>query len=75
FRRELRIAALGVGIGGLGALGATRLMAGLLFGVGQADPLTYAAAVGLVLLAALGAAWLPARRAARVAPVDALLAD
>ncbi len=74
-RREFRIAAIGVVVGGVGALAATRLMAGLLFGIGRADPLTYAAAVTLVLLAALGAAWLPARRAARVAPVDALLED
>lgn len=74
-RREFRIALVGVVVGGVGALAATRLMAGLLFGVGSTDLVTYVVAVVLVLLAALGAAWLPARRAARVAPVDALLAD
>ena len=74
-RRELRIAAVGVSLGLLGALAATQLMAGLLFGVGRADPISYAVAILLVMLAAGTAAWLPARRAARVPPTEALLAD
>ena len=60
--------------GAAGALATSRLLAGLLFGVGPADPLTYAAVA--VLMAAVGAlaAAGPARRAARVDPVAALRA-
>ncbi len=59
---------LGVGL----ALGATRLMSALLFGVSAADPLTYALVAGVLLSAALTASYLPARRAARVDPMTAL---
>jgi len=59
---------LGVGL----ALGTTRLMSALLFGVSSADPLTYALVAGVLLSAALTASYLPARRAARVDPMTAL---
>ena len=70
----LRLAAIGVGIGLVGALVLTRLMQGVLYGVTPSDPLTFGVvAVGLLVVAAL-ASWLPARRATRVDPLEALRA-
>ena len=65
----------GVVLGVIGALGATRLAASLLHGVAPRDPLTFVAVVALLVLVALGSSWVPARRATRVDPVDALRAD
>lgn len=71
----LRLAGAGVGIGLAGALALTRLMQGVLFGVSAYDPLTFAAvAVGLVAVAAF-ASWIPALRATRIDPLEALRAD
>src|SRR5262249_24915738 len=71
----LRLAGLGVVIGFVGALALTRLMQGVLYGVTPYDPLTFAAvAVGLVAVAAF-ASWLPALRATRADPLEALRAD
>lgn len=71
-RQGMLPAALGVAAGTAGALALTRLLAGLLFGVKPADPATFAAAAAVLLVAALAAAWIPARRATRVDPVEAL---
>jgi putative ABC transport system permease protein len=57
------------------AIAAARLLAGLLFGVGPADPTTYAAITILLTLVALAACWIPARRAASVDPLIALRLD
>jgi len=70
-----RLAALGVAIGIASALALSRVLRTLLFGVSATDPLTYAAIGGLLALVALGACWLPARRAARVDPIIALRAE
>ncbi|MCG6957253.1 MAG: ABC transporter permease [Gemmatimonadetes bacterium] len=71
-RQGLLLALVGVVVGGTVAVGATRLMTAVLFGVSPLDPVTYGA-VGLVLLAiALLATWLPARRAGRVDPMLSL---
>jgi putative ABC transport system permease protein len=70
--QSVRLAAIGVVVGVVAALATTRLMQSLLFEVQPTDPATLAlVAVGLVVLAAL-ASWVPARRAMRVDPVEAL---
>ena len=63
---------IGVGIGLASALALTRLMSSLLYEVAPADPLTLAGVSLLLLAVALLACWLPARRAARVHPMQAL---
>ena len=55
-----------------GAIATSRLVAGMFYGVTATDPLTYAAVAGMFLLAGALAAWLPARRAAKVDPIVAL---
>jgi len=69
---SLLLVALGVAIGFAAALAATRLIAGMLFGLTPSDPLTLALATILLLAVAALASWLPARRASRVEPVVAL---
>ena len=54
------------------ALALSRTLSSLLFGVGHHDPATFAAVVALLAAAALGACYLPARRAARLDPTRAL---
>ncbi|HEU4584128.1 MAG TPA: FtsX-like permease family protein, partial [Gemmatimonadaceae bacterium] len=72
----LREGAWTAGIGALlgiaGAVALTRVMSSLLFGVGALDAEAFVAATALLVAVALLASWLPARRAARVDPVDAL---
>jgi ABC-type antimicrobial peptide transport system permease subunit len=70
--QALALASLGVGIGILASLGATRFLASFLFGVGAADPLTFAGVALMALVAILAASLLPARRAARVDPLESL---
>ena len=71
-RGGLRLALLGVGIGLAGAVAVTRLMRRMLDGVAPADPATLAVVALALFAAALFACWLPARRAARVDPIEAL---
>lgn len=66
------MAAIGVGVGLLGAFAATRLLSALLLGVGTTDVITYGAVVLLLGAAAPLAGLLPARRAMKVDPVIAL---
>jgi ABC-type antimicrobial peptide transport system permease subunit len=68
----MRLSALGIAIGLVGALGLTRLMRGLLYEVSAADPVTYAGVALLLLAVALLASFLPALRAARVDPMVTL---
>jgi putative ABC transport system permease protein len=68
----MRLALAGGAIGLGAALVGTRMLSSLLFGVTPADPLTLASATLLLMLAALGASYLPARRATRVDPMVAL---
>jgi putative ABC transport system permease protein len=71
-RQALGDATVGVGVGLIAAVAATRLMAAVLFDVSPIDPLTFALASGALLLTALAASWMPARRAAALDPATAL---
>ncbi|KPK81243.1 MAG: hypothetical protein AMS25_07165 [Gemmatimonas sp. SM23_52] len=62
----------GVGLGLAGALGLTRVMSGMLFGVTATDPLTFASAIAVLVATALAASWMPAVRATRVDPMEAM---
>ena len=73
--RGLMLGLAGLALGALGAVAVTRLMRGLLFGVGTTDPLAFAAAAVALMAVATAAAWVPARRAARVSPVAAMRAE
>ena len=62
-------------LGTLGALLGTRILASLVYQVSTTDPLTLAAAAGVLVLSAVLASWLPARRATRVDPAISLRAE
>jgi len=71
-RQGLTLAGCGIIAGMLGALGLTRLLSSLLYGVTPTDPLTFAATPAILLGVAALACWIPARRAARIDPMLAL---
>jgi len=71
-REGLRLAAAGVGIGLAGAFALTRLLRGFLFEIAPGDPATLGAVALLLAGVALAASAIPARRAARLDPIEAL---
>jgi putative ABC transport system permease protein len=74
-RRGLILVGVGVAIGLSGAVGVTRLMRSLLFGISPLDPITFIAMPALLAAAAVLASYLPARRAVAVDPVETLRAE
>ncbi|HLJ25761.1 MAG TPA: ABC transporter permease [Candidatus Angelobacter sp.] len=67
-----KLTVIGIALGLLGSVGLARFLATLLFGVSAYDPVTLLGVAGLLMLVALAAAWVPARRAVRVDPLIAL---
>ncbi len=67
-----RVLVVGVVLGLMAAAASTRALRSLLFGVGALDPVTFAAVAGGMVLVGLLAAYLPARRASRVDPMESL---
>jgi len=68
----IKLASIGVAIGLAGALGLTRFLSGLLYGVKPGDPLTLVAVSALLIAVALLASYIPARQAAKIDPMVAL---
>jgi putative ABC transport system permease protein len=71
-RHGFVLAAVGVGVGLIAAFALARLMGSMLYKTGQHDVLTFAAAPAVFLAVALVAAWMPARKATRVSPMETL---
>ena len=74
-RQGVVLAGVGVLVGSLAALGATRLLAGLLYGIAPTDVIAFAGAAAALGVAAVMASWVPARRAARLDPIIALRSE
>jgi putative ABC transport system permease protein len=73
--QAMKLTLIGIALGMLGAFALTRLMSSLLFDVSTTDPITFVAVALLLLLVAILAAWIPARRATRVDPMIALRSE
>ena len=71
----MRLTAIGLAIGLLGSLAVSRALASLLYGVTATDPFTFVGTAGMLALVSLLAIWIPARRAARIDPVQALRSE
>ena len=70
-----RLAAIGIAIGGLAAIGVGRVLQSMLYGVSTVDPVAYTIACGLLVLVATAANLFPAITAARIDPMRALRLD
>ncbi|MGH9684696.1 MAG: ABC transporter permease [Candidatus Acidiferrales bacterium] len=70
--RGLVPVALGLGVGIVAAIATGKLLSGMLFSVRPYDPVTIAGVTVLTIAAAMAACWLPARRATRIDPLEAL---
>jgi putative ABC transport system permease protein len=71
-RQGLALALAGAALGLIGAIIVSHLMAGLLYGVSPSDPLTFISLTVVLVIVALAACYIPARRAMRVDPIVAL---
>jgi len=71
-RQSLPPVVLGLGIGVFASLALSRVLSSLLFGIGAGDPLTILGVIALLSSVAIGAAYIPARRATQVDPITAL---
>ncbi len=74
-KRAIAIVGVGAAVGLAAAVALTRVMTSLLFGVSATDPLTFVAVTGFLVLVALVASYLPARRAAKLDPMQVLRDD
>ena len=74
-KQGLRLTLIGTAIGLLGAFALTRLLSSLLYGVNTTDPTTFAVIVLLLVAVSLVACYLPARRATRIDPLNALRSE
>jgi ABC-type antimicrobial peptide transport system permease subunit len=74
-RQAVVLVGIGIGVGLVAALGLTRVMASLLFGVSATDAVTYTLLAVLLGVVAVVASYVPARRAAGVSPIVALRHD
>jgi ABC-type antimicrobial peptide transport system permease subunit len=71
----LWLVGIGVAVGLVAAVAATRFLGALVFGVSPVDPVTFAAAAALLTTVALCAHWVPIRRALRIDPASALRSE
>ena len=71
-RQGMILAVVGVAVGLVAAVGLTRLMASFLYGVEATDPVTFGVVAALLVAVALVASYLPALRASRTDPLEAL---
>jgi ABC-type antimicrobial peptide transport system permease subunit len=71
-KQGLHLVVIGMVLGIFGAVAAARVLRSFLYSVDPGDPLTFLAVIGVLSAAALVACWLPARRATKVDPIQAL---
>jgi ABC-type antimicrobial peptide transport system permease subunit len=73
-RRGLQLVSIGIAAGLVAGVLATRAVSALLYGIGSLDPLTFTLVPALLVITALLATWVPARKASRADPVEVMRA-